>query len=253
MTARFRPSRAEFDASHVRASRLAPLYDREAVIAGSIARRLGCDGYLADSDLTWLQELFASGPTLAGQPFLDLGCGRGWVGPWLAGASAIAVDFSVRALLDERRRPMPTVCADIGAIPVRSASVVGALSIDALYLAGAPRSALTAVAAALVPGGYLAFTLFDDGTATRASDWLQAAPAAGFAVLSCHDTTDRWRHAMRAKHSWRLVHSDSLLRTFGSAVSPELAVSERILDGWLDSVQRLWLVFERSRVGAVGP
>jgi ubiquinone/menaquinone biosynthesis C-methylase UbiE len=129
---------------------------------------------------------------------VDLGCGRGGPGLWLArslGAVLIGVDFSAVAVeqateraalfgLAERAR---FVVGDLAATGLPAATADAVVSIDALHFAADPTAAAQEALRLLRPGGRLALTNWqprDFGDPQLPSrlriDWAQTLRRAGF-------------------------------------------------------------------------
>jgi SAM-dependent methyltransferase len=192
-------------------------------------------GFLVHDDLVRLLEQLREPLRAAGQCplLLDLGCGRGGVGRWLATrlqARLVGLDGSAVAIAQAvALAPMGDlerfVVGDFAVTGLEDGSVAAALSHDALYMAEHPRAALVEAHRVLRHGAVLAFTTYSSvGTA-----WEALAGETGFAVERVDDLTERWRAIMRAKHErrWSLRHE--LRRRFGRAIEPELSVTTAML------------------------
>jgi ubiquinone/menaquinone biosynthesis C-methylase UbiE len=134
-----------------------------------------------------------------GQKLVDLGCGRGGPGLWLAraaGARLVGVDFSAVAVrqatdraalfgLADRAR---FVVGDLTATGLADASADAVVSIDALHFAADPTAAAREALRLLRPGGRLVLTNWrplvpeDERLPVRLrTDWARTLRAAGFA------------------------------------------------------------------------
>lgn len=136
-----------------------------------------------------------------GTRLVDLGCGRGGPGLWLArshGAVLVGVDFSEVAVRQAAERAAlfglagraRFVVGDLAATGLPDAGADAVVSIDALHFAADPTAAAGEALRLLQPGGRLALTnwqardLEDSRLPSRVRiDWAQTLTAAGFAQV----------------------------------------------------------------------
>ena len=107
----------------------------------------------------------------AGAGLVDLACGAGGPGLWLAGnmgARLTGVDLSSAGLTQARRRAEAVgvatasfVAGTFGQLPLAPSSAHGAVSFDALQYAPDKAAAFREIARVLRPGGRLVFTAFE--------------------------------------------------------------------------------------------
>jgi len=134
-----------------------------------------------------------------GQALVDLGCGRGGPGLWLARESAVllvGVDFSPVAVDQATRRaalfgmsaPARFVVGDLTNTTLPDAHADAAVSIDALHFAASPAAAAAEARRILRPAGRLVLTNWQpkvDGDvrlpARSRINWLPLLRGAGFA------------------------------------------------------------------------
>lgn len=125
--------------------------------------------YVSRSELRLLTGQLRVGP---GDLLIDLGCGRGGPGLWLAaqtGARLVGIDISAVALRAALARASALGLGDrtryqlgsFAATGLAAASVDAIVSIDALLFAPDKRAALVELARVLRPGGRLAATTWD--------------------------------------------------------------------------------------------
>jgi ubiquinone/menaquinone biosynthesis C-methylase UbiE len=164
------------------------------------------------SSCTWwlLGQLVAALRLPPGGRLVDLGCGRGGPGLWLAralSARLIGIDFSpvavelaaqrAAAFVGPDRAEFHRAAFDRTGLPDSSAD--GAVSVDALPFATDRVAALAEARRILVPGGRLAFTArIRPGT----GDWPAMAASVGLEVEDTvvnHDEREQWR---RLHDSW---------------------------------------------------
>ncbi len=191
------------------------------------------NGFLIHEDLArLLAQLGAALRASAGEAtLLDLGCGRGALGRWLATrlhASLVGVDGSAVAIEHAQASAGEGerfVRADFAATGLPTGSIAAAFSHDALYMTDDREAALAEVHRVLRAGGVLAFTVYGSGHAA----WVELARACGFAVEQVEDLTERWRAVMRAKHERRWAQREALRERFGARIEPELSVTVSML------------------------
>lgn len=138
-------------------------------------RLLGLPPDLQSTSLLTLDGLREVADALAlepGQTLLDLACGRGGYGLWLArehGVRVIGVDFSAVALDAARRSAAgfgldgraEFALGDLEATGLPAACVDAVLCIDAVQFAGSTEAAATEIRRVLRPGGRAALTCWE--------------------------------------------------------------------------------------------
>lgn len=165
-----------------------------------------------------------------GDLLIDIGCGRGGPGLWVAsvtGASLLGVDISPTALEAARGRAVALGLGNsatyaegsFDAIPADSASARGVLSIDALLFAPDKQAAISDIARVLEPGGRLVATTWDYHTQPvnrppQVEDHRPLLIEAGFRVDS-YDETPQWLENHRTLDSLMLDSVDELAEESG--------------------------------------
>lgn len=157
-----------------------------------------------------------------GQTLVDLGCGRGGPGLWMAreaGVSLVGVDFSPvavdqaagRAALFGLATRTRFVLGDLAETGLPPATADAAVSIDAFHFAADPAVAATEARRVLCPGGRLVLTNWqpkvrgDPRLPNRARiDWPPLLRGAGFTDIE-----------MKAKPEWH----DTYTRVYQTALS----------------------------------
>ncbi|GAA2136208.1 class I SAM-dependent methyltransferase [Actinomadura napierensis] len=165
---------------------------------------------------------------VSGDVLVDLGCGRGGPGLWLARqaeAHLIGVDFSSVAVThasrraaqapDRRGRSARFRQGDLAATGLPDAVADALVSIDALHFPADRAAAVGEVWRVLRPGGRLVLTgwhpvgIGDERLPERhrGTDWPASLTAAGFTVVDCA-TDAAWDRTFRAVYTAALAHGD---------------------------------------------
>lgn len=161
---------------------------------------------------------------------LDVGCGRGGCGLWMAeatGADLLGVDIAESAVasasatasalgLDDRAR---FVVGSFESIPAPDDSFGAVMSIDAFLFTPDKAAATREVARVLQPGGRLIFTSWDFRTQPsnrppQVADHRPLLDAAGFEVLRYDETVD-WAHRQRETTAGLLASISELAPVWG--------------------------------------
>jgi len=169
-----------------------------------------------------------------GDVLVDLGCGRGGAGLWVAaatGATLIGVDIASNALADARRR------ADALQFGSRADFLEGSfentglqrsaadavMSVDALLFTPDKRAALEELRRVIRDGGWLVFTSWDYhrqpvGRPPQVDDHRPLLTATGFDVLA-YEETDDWRRRISETVAGLLESVDELAAESGDDVT----------------------------------
>jgi len=142
----------------------------------------------------------------AGETLIDVGCGRGGPGLWVAataGSSLLGVDISPTAVAAATQRAISVGLGErarftlgtFEAIPAASAAAAGLMSVDALLFAPDKEAALAEFSRVLRPGGRLVATTWDykaqpRGRPAQLADHRPLLSEHGFSVLTYEETTD---------------------------------------------------------------
>jgi len=167
-----------------------------------------------------------------GDVLIDVGCGRGGPGLWVAstaGASLLGVDISPTALSAARRRAAVLGLGDsttfsegsFDTIPADTASAGGVMSIDALLFAPDKAAALREIARVLRPGGRFVATSWDYHTQPvnrppQVEDHRPILIQAGFRVVGYRETPG-WLENHRKIDSLLLDAVDDLAEESGES------------------------------------
>jgi len=187
---------------------------------------------------------------------VDVGCGRGGPGLWVAaaaGASVLGVDISPTALEAARERAAALGLGDrstyaegsFDAIPAATASARGVLSIDALLFAPDKQAAVREIARVLAPGGRLVATTWDYhaqpvNRPPQVDDHRPLLTEAGFRVLG-YDETPRWLENHRDLDALMLDAVDELAQEGGEDPA-EVRVGIQEMAATVDAMLRRVLI-----------
>jgi ubiquinone/menaquinone biosynthesis C-methylase UbiE len=179
-------------------------------------------GFVTVSDLDSISSGLRIG---AGAPLVDVGCGRGGPGLWVArktGCRLTGLDIVGEAIehaghLRERMgmTRIATFCVgSFSSTGLNSRSQSGAMSVDAFWMVLDKPAALREMARILIPGARLVMTTWVGGEA----EFERMLRAAGFRLLSCAETPG-WRERQMAVYRGILRNRVSLEQQMGSAAA----------------------------------
>jgi ubiquinone/menaquinone biosynthesis C-methylase UbiE len=194
-----------------------------------------------------------------GQVLVDLACGRGGPGLWLAratGADLIGVDWSpvaVETAAERAPRFLPSerarfLVGDLAASGLHSESADAVLCLDAIFFAEDRIAALSEVRRLLRPGGRYVFTGPETDTPTRpsqVSDWTPLLTAAGL-ELENKEEVPRFAEQLKRMYALWLEHLDELRADLGEAAADQLATEAKRIAPTLESRRHLFMVARRS-------
>jgi SAM-dependent methyltransferase len=202
-----------------------------------------------------------------GQYLVDVGCGRGGPGLWLAaatGAWLIGIDLDETALAAARHRAAQAGLAGRASfrpgsfsdtrLPDSSARAV--MSIDALLFAPSKPAAAAELARILVPGGRLVLTSWDyhsqpAGRPAQVADHRPLLDQAGFDVLG-YEETPAWRDRQQRTGEALLAAAAELAAESGSTAAQQQArITE--MNANLAATARRVLVIARRRPATPAP
>ncbi|HET8683923.1 MAG TPA: class I SAM-dependent methyltransferase [Micromonosporaceae bacterium] len=196
-----------------------------------------------------------------GSRLLDLGCGAGGPGLWLAGqavAELVGLDFSLVALGSAARRApafLPAgrahfVAATFLATGLADASVDAAVSFDAFIFCRDKAAGFRELHRVLRPGAQFAFTLAEvidpaDATDLRLADHRPLVEAAGLHILHYAETPS-WREPQRRTYQLWLEHAGDLRADLGEEAAAVLLDEAGRVGAQLDNVRRMLLLGARG-------
>jgi ubiquinone/menaquinone biosynthesis C-methylase UbiE len=176
-------------------------------------------GFVTLSELAFIAEEQAA---VSASRILDVGCGRGGPGLWVAselGAELCGVDIvaeAVDAAAERAAAHFPAVPARFHAasatdLPLPDASFDAAMSIDALWMVFDKLAALREVARVLRPGSRFIFTSWEPAHLS----YRQLLEAAGFTDVVGYEI-DGWRERQTAVYEGILRHRDAIAAEMGA-------------------------------------
>ena len=161
---------------------------------------------------------------------LDMACGRGGPGLWVAsqtGSSVVGVDISPTAIAEATERAQRLglasrsryVMGDFSAIPIDDRSVHAVMCIDALIFAVDKSVAIDEIARVLRPGGRFVATTWDYrsqpvGRPPQVADHSELLAQSGFYLLS-YDEIPHWRENQNRINNMMLEQVDAMAAEYG--------------------------------------
>jgi ubiquinone/menaquinone biosynthesis C-methylase UbiE len=191
----------------------------------------------------WTLGRFVAGLRLSpGLRLLDLACGRGGVGLWLARAldvSLVGVDWSpvgIRAAADRAREFVPAERArfqvgDMTATGLDTESVDGAICADAIFFAPDRIAVFAEVARVLRPGGRFLFTADENDNLERPGavpDWAPIIELGGLGVV-LREEIPNWATQIKQMYDAWLDNIDALRAELGDESADELVKEAQIV------------------------
>jgi ubiquinone/menaquinone biosynthesis C-methylase UbiE len=187
-------------------------------------------GFVTVSDLETIASALALGP---GEPFADIGCGRGGPGLWVARRTqAFLTGIDIVAEAVEQAKQLRDLAGmtdnarfETGSFSdtrLAGASQRAVMSIDAFWMALDKPAALREMARILAPGGRLAMTTWtaSDG------DLRSMLERAGFHVLACIETP-QWKERQMAVYRGILRNRAALEQEMGAPAAEVLVAEAR--------------------------
>ncbi len=194
-----------------------------------------------------------------GGTLVDLGCGRGGAGLWVAletGARLVGIDIAEAALVAARGRAARLgadatfVRGEFEATGLADGAADAVMSVDALLFTPDKAAALRELRRVLRPGRRLCLTSWDYhtqpvGRPPQVADHRPHAEAAGFRVIS-YDETRRWRERQEATGAGLLAAADELAAEAGEPVEVVKAGIEEMNATTATMIRRFFLVAEAA-------
>ena len=183
----------------------------------------------------WTLGRFVAGLRVGpGQSLLDLACGRGGVGLWLAratGAELTGVDFSPVAVAGAAIRATEFVpqgrarftVGDLTATGLPAGSMDGAVCADAVFFATDRVSVFAETRRILRPGARFLFTADESDTERPSSvpDWAPLIEAGGL-IVDARDEIPRWREGVQGMYDIWIANIDEVRDQLGDQFADDL-------------------------------
>jgi len=211
--------------------------------------------------LTDLRRIAAELGVGSGQAVVDLACGCGGPGLWIAqetGASLVGVDFSHVGIERARQRAnqlglsgrVQFQVRDAATTGLPAASLDGAMSVDAFWLFPDKPRAAAEVARILGTGGRFVFTTWDfeitpPGWPPQLAQHGDLLRDAGFLVQVYEETPD-WRRRQLAVYEGVLTAQPRLVAELGEAAATDLIGEAREVPALLGQSRRVLIVARRT-------
>jgi ubiquinone/menaquinone biosynthesis C-methylase UbiE len=206
----------------------------------------------------------------AGMNLLDLACGGGGPGLWIArkaGANLVGIDFSVMALEQAVRRASQFGMAakakychgSMKATGLESGTFDGVVSIDALWMAPDKQSVLQEVRRLMRPQGRFVFTTWEGkvpGTGNPTTDEYRSLLQASGFKIETYEETANWEELQREVYGQWLLQQQTLAQEMGVSAAGML-VNEAIwlttkLDHGTDRLSQTRRIFVVCRPEPIG-
>jgi ubiquinone/menaquinone biosynthesis C-methylase UbiE len=218
----------------------------------------GVDPYsfISRSELARFADEVRVGP---GQTLVDLGCGRGGAGLWVAaatGAKLIGIDIAEAALVAARARATAMGSAatfhrgEFESTGLADGTADAIMSVDALLFTPSKSAAFTELRRILRPGRRLVMTSWDYhrqpvGRPPQVPDHRPLAENAGFDVVA-YDTTDQWRERSEQIGQALLDAAEELAAESGETVE-EVRASIAEMNATVETMTRRFFLVAEAR------
>ena len=180
------------------------------------------DSFVTITDLETISKNLNVGP---GKKILDLGCGRGGPGLWIARetkANYVGIDLSENAIKQAIQRSVEFKIegtskfqvGDMYSLNFPENSFDGALSIDVISFIPNPLAAIKEIARVLRTKTYFVFTTWENKKSQIINDYRPYLRDAGFSVMSYNETAD-WKHRQQEVYQKTLELKKVLIKDMG--------------------------------------
>ena len=196
-----------------------------------------------------------------GQTLVDLACGRGGPGLWIAketGASLVGVDFSEVAVDEARQQASQLGLSEHARFLVGNADATGlpessldaVMSVDSFWLFPDKPGAAAEVARILRPGGRFVFTTWDfdhtpPGWPPQVLHHGDLLREAGF-LLKVYEETPDWLRRQVAVYEGILTSQPELVAELGESAASDMIAEARQMPAVLGQSRRVLVVARRQ-------
>lgn len=205
--------------------------------------------FLTRTDLARIVRRLSIGP---GRVLVDLGCGRGGPGLWLArqtGADLIGVDQSAVAIAQATRRIPDFGLAgrarflrgDLCATGLPEQSCDGAISIDVVMFIQDKAAVMKEAARILRPAAPFVFTAFED----RDTELYRAPLQDNGFIVEVYEEKPDWRRRQLALYERTVAEQAALSEEMGEGARPLIAEAEYFLADGLANARHIFVVGRR--------
>jgi ubiquinone/menaquinone biosynthesis C-methylase UbiE len=207
--------------------------------------------FVTKTDLARFVGLLAVGP---GSVLVDLGCGRGGPGLWLAretGADLIGIDVSPNAIRQADQRVAEFglggrarfIQADLCVTTLPDQSCDGAISIDVLMFVQDKQAIMREAGRILRPGAPFVFTAFEP----RDTELYLAPLRDNRFSVEVYEEKPDWSRRARAVYEGFVAHKAALLAEMGEGIRYLIAESEGALASWPWNDRHVFVAGRRTR------
>ena len=180
------------------------------------------DSFVTITDLRTIAKNLNVGPE---KTFIDLGCGRGGPGLWIARetrANYVGIDLSDNAIRQATQRLVnfkiegtsKFQAGDMYSLNFPKNSFDGALSIDAISFIPDPLAAIKEAARILRSKAYFVFTTWENKKSQKINDYRSYLRESGFKIQSYSETPD-WKQRQREVYQKTLEFKKVLIKDMG--------------------------------------
>lgn len=180
------------------------------------------DSFVTITDLQNIAKNLNVGP---GKIFIDLGCGRGGPGLWIAretGANYIGIDFAESAIKEANHRALNfkikgTFDFQVGnmySLDFPENSLDGAISVDVISFIPDPLAAIKEAARILRSKAFFVFTTWENKTSLKTNDYRSYLRDTGFKIKTYSETPD-WKQRQQEVYQKSLELKDVLIKDMG--------------------------------------